>query len=98
MSAARRRAASVLAFGAVLAVTGCSGSAAPRRTVTKIVNPSPAPPSSSAGASAAASSTPSAAAPTAPTALHKLPGTCDDLLPQAVVEDTMHTSLSGDTA
>jgi hypothetical protein len=98
MSAARRRAASVLALGAVLAIAGCSGSAAPRRTVTKVVDPSPPPPSSSAGASAGSSTTPSAAAPTAPTALQKLPGTCDDLLPQAVVEDTMHTSVSGDTA
>jgi hypothetical protein len=98
MSAARRLTASVLALAAVLAAAGCSGSAAPRRTVTKYVDPSPVAPSSSVSTATGSSAAPSTAAPSPPADLRKLPGTCDDLLPQSDVETALHATLSGDTA
>jgi hypothetical protein len=82
----------------LLTVPACStgGSGQPARTVV-VTRTKTAPPStlsSTATGTTAPSGTPTAA----PTALRQLPGTCDDLLPTAAVDDALGRSLGGRTA
>src|SRR3954451_11422833 len=80
----------------VAPMSACSKSShGPRRTVTKTVD-APTPSGSATSPSASGSTSP--VAPTPPSALKKLSGSCDDKLPLTLVGPPINESLPGLTA
>jgi hypothetical protein len=85
------------AVGLLLALAACSaaGTGQPAKTVV-VTRTKTAPPTTPA--TTATTATPSVTPTPTATALRQLPGTCDDLLPAAAVDDALGRSLGGQTA
>lgn len=81
--------------GLLLTVSACSTGGAGRPAVTVVVTRTPTAPVSPAPT--ITTSTSATAGPTA-TVLTRLPGTCDDLLPAAAVDNALGRALGGQTS
>jgi hypothetical protein len=91
----RRLLCACCAGGLLLAVPACSTGSGPGQPAkTVVVTRTRTAPAGTATAAASTSATPT---PT-PTRLTHLPGTCDDLLPAAAVDNALGRSLGGQTA
>jgi hypothetical protein len=83
------------AVACIVALTACAGSAQPRRTITRFVDP-PAASSSSTPTAPSTSGAPSSLPP-APSSMKQLSGRCDGKLPLHLVAPAIDETLPGRT-